>query len=46
METYDATRVSQQAERAPDLLTLDEGHFRTLRAAAARPFRLLPADSP
>jgi len=28
-----------------DLLTLDERHFRTLRAAGGRPFRLLPADS-
>jgi predicted nucleic acid-binding protein len=27
-----------------DLLTLDERHFRTLRAAGGRPFRLLPAD--
>jgi predicted nucleic acid-binding protein len=28
-----------------DLLTLDERHFRVLRGAAGRPFRLLPADS-
>jgi uncharacterized protein len=28
-----------------DLLTLDERHFRTLRAPGGRPFRLLPADS-
>ena len=28
-----------------ELLTLDERHFRTLRAARGRPFRLLPADS-
>lgn len=27
-----------------DLLTLDERHFRTLRAGGGRPFRLLPAD--
>lgn len=29
-----------------DLLSLDERHFRTLRAAGGRPFRLLPADAP
>ncbi len=28
-----------------DLLTLDERHFRTLRAAGGRPFRLLPTDA-
>ncbi len=28
-----------------DLLTLNERHFRALRAAGGRPFRLLPADS-
>lgn len=28
-----------------DLLSLDERHFRTLRAAGGRPFRLLPADA-
>jgi uncharacterized protein len=28
-----------------DLLTLDERHFRTVRAAGGRPFRLLPADT-
>lgn len=27
-----------------DLLTLDERHFRTLRAGGGRPFRLVPAD--
>lgn len=27
-----------------DVLTLDERHFRVLRAANARPFRILPAD--
>ena len=27
-----------------DVLTLDERHFRTLRGAGGRPFRLLPAD--
>ena len=27
-----------------DVLTLDERHFRTLRAAAGKRFRLLPAD--
>jgi hypothetical protein len=27
-----------------DLLTLDERHFRALRGANGRPFRLLPAD--
>jgi hypothetical protein len=29
-----------------DLLTLDERHFRTLRAGGGRPFRLHPADLP
>lgn len=28
-----------------EILTLDERHFRTLRAPGGRPFRLLPADS-
>lgn len=28
-----------------DLLTLDERHFRALRAPGGRPFRLLPADA-
>lgn len=28
-----------------ELLTLDERHFRALRAPGGRPFRLLPADS-
>ena len=28
-----------------DLLTLDERHFRSLRAEGGRPFRLLPADA-
>jgi predicted nucleic acid-binding protein len=28
-----------------DLLTLDERHFRVVRAAGGRPFRLLPADA-
>ena len=28
-----------------DLLTLDERHFRALKAPGGRPFRLLPADS-
>jgi len=27
-----------------DVLTLDERHFRALRAGAGRPFHLLPAD--
>jgi predicted nucleic acid-binding protein len=27
-----------------DLLTLDERHFRALRGAGGRPFRILPAD--
>lgn len=30
---------------ARDVLTLDERHFRVLRGARDRPFRLLPADS-
>jgi uncharacterized protein len=29
-----------------DVLTLDERHFRTLRGATGRPFRILPADLP
>lgn len=29
-----------------DVLTLDERHFRALRAAGGRPFRLHPADAP
>lgn len=28
-----------------DLLTLDERHFRSVRAEGGRPFRLLPADA-
>ena len=28
-----------------DLLSLDERHFRTIRAPGGRPFRLLPADA-
>ncbi len=28
-----------------DVLTLDERHFRVLRGAGGRPFRLLPADA-
>jgi predicted nucleic acid-binding protein len=28
-----------------DLLTLDERHFRVIRAPGGRPFRLLPADA-
>ncbi len=28
-----------------DLLTLDERHFRAIRAADGQPFRILPADS-
>lgn len=29
-----------------DVLTFDERHFRALRGAAGRPFRVLPADAP
>ena len=29
---------------APDVLTLDERHFRAVRDGAGRPFRILPAD--
>jgi predicted nucleic acid-binding protein len=29
-----------------DVLTLGERHFRTLRGAGGRPFRVLPADAP
>ena len=28
-----------------DVLTLDERHFRTIRGAGGRPFRILPADA-
>ena len=28
-----------------DVLTLDERHFRAMRAAGGRPFRILPADA-
>ena len=30
---------------APDILTLDERHFRVLRGPQDRPFRLLPVDA-
>ena len=29
----------------PDVLTLDERHFRVITTRAGRPFRLLPADA-
>ena len=36
--------VLAQRHRTRDVLTLDERHFRTLRALDGRRFRLLPAD--
>jgi predicted nucleic acid-binding protein len=38
--------VLSRRHQALDVLTLDERHFRTLRGAGGRPFRLLPADAP
>lgn len=41
----DASVVILAGERETrDIFTLDERHFRALRAADGRPFRLLPAD--
>jgi predicted nucleic acid-binding protein len=37
--------VLSEKHNALDLLTLDERHFRTLRGARGRPFRILPADA-
>jgi len=36
--------VLSRRYRARDVLTLDERHFRVLRGAGGKPFRLLPAD--
>ncbi len=36
--------VLAQRHSARDVLTLDERHFRTLRASSGRRFRVLPAD--
>ncbi len=36
--------VLAQRHDTIDVLTLDERHFRVLRAGADRPFRILPAD--
>jgi predicted nucleic acid-binding protein len=40
-----ATVVLANHYRATDILTLDERHFRVLRPAAHRSFRILPADA-
>ncbi len=37
--------VLAQRDRVADVLTLDERHFRVLRAYDDRPFRVLPADA-
>ena len=37
--------VLSERLNALDLLTLDERHFRALRGARGRPFRILPADA-
>lgn len=37
--------VLAQRHGTVDVLTLDERHFRALRAAGDRPFRILPADA-
>jgi len=37
--------VLSEKYSALDLLTLDERHFRALRGAGGRPFRILPADA-
>lgn len=37
--------VLSEKHNVLDLLTLDERHFRTLRGAGGRPFRILPADA-
>ena len=37
--------VLSEKHNVLDLLTLDERHFRALRGADGRPFRILPADA-
>lgn len=37
--------VLAHRHRTHDVLTLDERHFRTMRALDGRPFRMLPADA-
>jgi predicted nucleic acid-binding protein len=37
--------VLAERHRVHDVLTLDERHFRVLRALGGRPFRILPADA-
>lgn len=37
--------VLAERHATTDVLTLDERHFRVLRAAGDRPFRILPADA-
>lgn len=37
--------VLAERHRVRDVLTLDERHFRVLRAPGGRPFRILPADA-
>ncbi len=37
--------VLAERHRVHDVLTLDERHFRVLRAPGGRPFRILPADA-
>ncbi|MGB5548978.1 MAG: PIN domain-containing protein [Thermoanaerobaculia bacterium] len=37
--------VLSEKHNVLDLLTLDERHFRALRGAGGRPFRILPADA-
>jgi hypothetical protein len=39
------TELDDLRHRTRDLLTLDERHFRALRGAGGKPFRLLPADA-
>lgn len=36
--------VLAERHNTPDILTLDERHFRVLRGPGGKPFRLLPAD--
>ena len=37
--------VLSEKHNVLDLLTLDQKHFRALRGASGRPFRILPADA-
>jgi hypothetical protein len=37
--------VLAERHRVHEILTLDERHFRVLRAPGGRPFRILPADA-